>query len=161
VLPKWCTVSVPWSNDQVDVGFSIVASDPRSKSRPCGVDLTTCPRTATSPKVFKIRRSARLAAHATSRRHDCFVDTMPLGAANAVSLPPLWASRLRTLRRWRRQYTWGSCDRATRSFSPTQSRRFVRLSFYQSSATLLNASAQSAAIRCGFDRGFATARQRS
>ena len=49
------------------------------------------------------------------------------------------------------------------SFSPTQSRRFVRLTnaLTQSSATLFKASAQSAAIGCGFDRGFAAARQRS
>jgi hypothetical protein len=31
VLPKWCTVSVPWSNDQVGAGFSIVVSDLASK----------------------------------------------------------------------------------------------------------------------------------
>ena len=118
VLPKWCTVSVPWSNDQVDAGFSIVVSDPRFKNRHCGADLTTVssapplPPKSTKSLVLHVRLLTR-----TSRRHDPPWAQCPLGAASAVRGAAPWASRLRMLGRWRHQYTWGSCSRATRDHS--------------------------------------------
>jgi len=45
------------------------------------------------------------------------VGTMPLGATSAGCGAAPWASRLRMLGRWRRRYTWGSCNRATRGHS--------------------------------------------
>jgi hypothetical protein len=41
----------------------------------------------------------------------------PLEAASAVCGAAPWASRLQMLGGWRRQYTWGSCTRATRGHS--------------------------------------------
>jgi hypothetical protein len=51
------------------------------------------------------------------------VSAMPLGAASAVCGAAPWASRLRMLGRWRRRYTWGSCNRATRGHSRRPMRR--------------------------------------
>ena len=115
-MPKWCTVSVPWSNDQVAAGFSIVVPDPRFHNRRGGVDLPPChppfPPKSSKPSFcafdcLRERRGGTIALWA-----QC-----PSERPMRFSVPPRGASRLRMLGRWRRQYTWASCNRATRGYS--------------------------------------------
>jgi hypothetical protein len=96
-LARACMVSVPWSC-QVDASVSIVVSHPRSHDRRCGVDPTTV-----SPAPPLSPSSPQNLAYAFDRSRERREGTVApraqrtLGAAR----PPLGASQLRMLGRWR------------------------------------------------------------
>jgi hypothetical protein len=160
-LPKWCTVSLPWSNDQVAAGFSIVVSDPRFHHRRGGVNCPPCQRL--SPFPLKSSKSFILRVRPLTRT---LGDTMaPRVQRRSVLLrfvvPPLGASRLRMAS----PYTWGSFNRATRGHSrpPCQAgsfpnaftgRRLICLKHWYSQLRL------GAVLDRGFGFGFSAARQR-
>jgi hypothetical protein len=107
-------------------------SDPRFHNRRCGVDLTTVlPAPRSPPKVLKIPCSARSTAHASvaqcpSERPVRFV-VAPLGLLGCGCLEGGVA-----------QYTWGSCNRATRGHSrcPVPQARSPN-AFYRSTANFV------------------------
>ncbi len=81
-----------------------------------------------------------------------------LGAASAVCGAAPWASRLRMLGRWRRQYTWGSCTRATRGHSrrPVPQVRSPN-AFTNRQLLFVKHWCNQQRVRCGLDGGFAAA----
>ena len=155
-MPKWCTVSVPWSNDQVDADFPSLCLTLAFKIAACGVDLTTCHWLRRSSSLAfcafdcyaNVAEARWLRGHSTSSERPVRFVVPLLGLLGCGCLEGGVAIHMGIIQsRYEGSFL---STRPAGSFPNVLSDRRL----------LCKASLQSRGIQYCSDRGFATARQR-